>query len=607
MSDAGEELLGRALDRTLLRRILGYVRPYRRTLATALVLLPIASAFELLQPYLLKQAIDDHIAVGRLAGLDRLGLIYLAALVGQYGAGLLHLYLTQTVGQRAMNDLRLATYRHVLSLRASFFDRTPVGRLMTRMTNDIESLNEMFASGLVSLLGDLLKLGFILIVIFGIDFRLAAFSMASAPVLLAIALYFRRLVRDAFRAIRTRLARLNGFLQEHISGMKVVQAFAREGAVAERFDVVNRDYRAANARAIGADAALYALVEAVGSIAMAGLLWHGGARIAGGMLTFGVLVAFIEYLTKFFAPIRDLSSKYTVMQQAMAAAERVFGLLDSDDVEARPRPPTAGTAAPDAARAARAGTPIIEFDRVTFAYRQDTPVLHDVSFRVERGETVAVVGATGSGKSTLVKLLGKLYQPGAGAIRVDGLDLRDLPTATLRRRLVVVNQDVFLFAGTLGDNIGLRDPAVDPARMADAARRVGADRVIAVRAEGLAAPVVERGANFSVGERQIVAFARALARDPEILVLDEATASVDPESERWIERGIAELMRGRTSIVIAHRLSTIQRADRILVMHKGRIAEQGTHTDLLAHDGIYAKLYRLQMAHGPTNVAGASA
>lgn len=588
-----EELLGKALDRTLLRRIFSYVWPYRRQLAVALALLPVVSLLEIAQPYLLKKAIDEHIAVGRLAGLDRLGLLYLFALAGQYSAAFVQVYLTQLIGQRGMNDLRMRLHRHVLGMGARFFDRTPVGRLMTRLTSDIESLNEMFASGIVSLVGDVIRLGFILVAIFGIDWRLALFSMGSAPVLFGIAAFFRRWVRDAFREIRVKLARMNAFLQEHLSGMKVVQAFAQEDKVGGEFDAINSDYRRANARAISADAALYSIVEAVGSIAVAGLLWHGGVRIAAGTLTFGVLVAFVEYLSKFFAPIRDLSTKYTVMQQAMAAAERVFTLLDTVDPDA---PPAVVAAAP----AATTGTPpLIALDHVSFGYRPDRPVLTDVSLEIAAGETLAVVGSTGAGKSTIIKLLPRLYETQAGTIRLDGVDIRTMDAKVLRRRIVVVSQDVFMFSGTLRANIGLGDPALDDERLLAAARRVGAERVVTARPGGLDAPVLERGNNFSAGERQLIAFARALARDPEILVLDEATASVDPETERVIERGIAELMRGRTSIVIAHRLSTVQRASRIIVIHQGSIAEQGTHEALLAANGIYARLYRLQMmGHG---------
>jgi len=585
---ASEDLLGNALDRTLLRRIFSFVWPCRRLLILSVVLLPVVALLEIAQPYLLKRAIDDHIAVGRLEGLDRVGLLYLFALVGQHAAAFGQIYFTQVIGQLAMNDLRVRVHRHMMSLATSFFDRTPVGRLMTRLTNDIESLSDMFASGIVSLLGDGIRLLFILAAMFAIDWRLAVFSMAAVPVLLGIAAYFRRWVRDAFRDIRVRMARMNAFLQEHISGIKVVQAFAREDKVAADFDAINTGYKRANSRAIAADAALYSIVEAVGSIAIAGLLWHGGGRIVAGTLTFGVIVAFIEYLAKFFAPIRDLSTKYTVMQQAMAAGERVFTLLDTKEPDA---PLQADT--PAAADTVQA--PLIALDGVSFGYRPGLPVLSDVSLSIAAGETVAVVGATGAGKSTIIKLLPRLYDVTGGSIRIGGVDVRALNAAALRRRIVVVSQDVFMFAGTIRSNIALDDPELDDERIMRAARRVGADRVIAGRDGGLGAPVLERGANFSAGERQLVAFARALAREPEILILDEATASVDPETERVIENGIAELMRGRTSIVIAHRLSTVQRASRIVVIHHGRIAEAGTHEALLAAGGIYARLYQLQM------------
>jgi ATP-binding cassette subfamily B protein len=358
---------------------------------------------------------------------------------------------------------------------------------------------------------------------------------------------------------------MNAFLQEHLSGMKVVQAFARERRVSAEFTRVNEEYRQANARAIAADAALYSVVEAVASIAVASLLWHGGGRIAAGALSFGILVQFIEYLGKFFAPLRDLSAKLTVSQQAMAAAERVFAILDRTDLDGGP--PATAPGAPRTAPTPAA----VELRQVTFGYRPDNPILRDLSLTIARGETVAVVGATGSGKSTLIKLLSALYHPRAGQVLVGGDDVAALDVRLLRQRLVVVNQDVFLFAGTIGENIALGDPALPPERIMEAARRVGADRVIAARPEGLEARVLERGANLSAGERQLVAFARALVRDPALLVLDEATASVDPEVERLIERGIVELMRGRTSIVVAHRLSTVRRADRIIVLERGAI------------------------------------
>ncbi|HMC95470.1 MAG TPA: ABC transporter transmembrane domain-containing protein, partial [Polyangia bacterium] len=501
-----EDVLGKALDRALLRRIFSYVWPYWKPLTVAIALLPVISLCEVAQPYLLKRAIDEHIAIKRLAGLDRLGLLYLISLAGQYGAGFAQIYLTQVIGQRGMNDLRIRVHRHLLSLAASFFDRTPVGRLMTRLTSDIEALSEMFASGIVSLLGDIIRLGFILVAIFGIDWRLALFSMGSAPVLFAIAAYFRRWVRDAFREIRLKLARMNSYLQEHISGMKIVQVFAREALVYGEFDAINLDYRRANARAITADAALYSIVEAVGAIAVAGLLWYGGNRIAGGTLTIGVLVAFMEYLGKFFAPIRDLSTKYTVMQQAMAAAEGVFNLLDTDEPDA-PAGPSLHTGTLGGFQTSRDGLapaepslphaididPLIELEGVSFGYRADRPVLRDVSLSIDAGETVAVVGPTGAGKSTIIKLLPRLYEVQSGSVRIGGVDVRGMDPRALRRRIVVVSQDVFMFSGTLRSNIALGDPGLTDEAIWAAARRVGADRVIASRPGALDAKVIERG------------------------------------------------------------------------------------------------------------------
>ncbi len=509
------------------------------------------------------------------------------ALIGQYSASFGQTYLTQLVGQRAMNDLRLRLHQHVLSLASSFFDRTPLGRLMTRITSDVEALNEMFASGLVSLVGDVIRLTAILIAIFGIDWKLALFSMGSAPVLFAIAAVFRRFVRDAFRDIRTKLARLNAFLQEHISGMKVVQAFAREERVA---GALRRDQPRLPPGQLPRDRRR-----------RRALLGHRGAGVDRDRRPG---LARRRAHRRRHADLRRAGGVHRVPDQVLRPDPRSVGevhdhaagdgggraglrLLDTHEPDA---PVRAGGCRDRRCRPSpEPATPLIEIDDVTFGYRAGQPVLNQVSLPIWAGETVAVVGSTGSGKSTLIKLLPRLYEPWSGAIRLGGVDVRDLDRRALRRRIVVVSQDVFLFAGTLGDNIGLDDPDLSREAILEAARRVGADRVIARRPEGLDAPVIERGANFSAGERQLISFARALCRDPEILILDEATASVDPETERLIERGTEELMRGRTSIVIAHRLSTIRRATRIITVHQGRIAEEGSHDELLARDGIYAR------------------
>jgi len=582
-----EEILGKAYDARLLRRIWGYVKRYPGLFLGSLLLLPIVMVFDLLQPKILQLAIDRAIATGDLHKLPLLALAFLGALLGQHTAGFFQLYCLQLLGQQTTNDLRRDLYRHLLSLRMAFFDHTPVGRLMTRVSSDVEAINEAFSAGLVTIVADFVRLAAILVILFRIDFKLTLVALAAAPVLLAVAALARHYVRDAFRELRARLAALNTFLQEHVTGMKIVQMLGRQRDVAARFDERNRGFRDANLRAIKADSVLFAVVEMVSSFAVAALLLGAAGRIASGTLTVGVLVAFIQYIDRFFMPIRDLSTKYTIMQSAMAAAERIFGLLDVKELDARR---VEGIAPAPVAQPVAA----VELEHVRFGYKPDEPVLVDASMRVATGETVAVIGSTGAGKSTLIKLLARLYEIDGGRILVGGVDVRALEPNDLRRRIVVIPQDVFLFQGTLEENLSLGLPAQARPRLEDAVRRMGAERLLH-RAGGWAHKLSERGANFSSGEKQLLALARALARDPEILILDEATASVDPDTERLVERGIEELSRGRTSIVIAHRLSTLTRADRIVVLHKGRVAEQGTHAELMSHQGLYAKLYKLHV------------
>jgi ATP-binding cassette subfamily B multidrug efflux pump len=434
--------------------------------------------------------------------------------------------------------------------------------------------------GLVSVVGDLLYLGAIVVVMLLLDWRLALITFAVLPLLLLVVAIFRRLTRQAQRLIRRRVAQINATTQEHITGMSIVQIFGRQRQALGDFDDVNRAHRDAYYAAIRYDASLFAIVELLGSLTVALLLWYGGVRVLGGSVSFGLLVAFIEYVQRFFIPIRDMSVKYMAMQQAMAASERVFDLLDTATERDAPPHPATSVETPGAG---------VAFDRVSFAYLPGQPVLHDVSFAVRPGESIAVVGATGSGKSTLVRLLSRLYELESGAIALDGHDISELSLDELRRRVVVVSQDVFLFSGTVASNISLGDPAISRERIEAAARRVGLTRLLDLDHE-----VQERGANLSAGERQLVAFARALVRDPEVLVLDEATSSVDPEAEKLVQEGTAELMRERTAIVIAHRLSTIERAHRILVLHHGAIVEQGSHEELLAAGGVYSRLYQLQ-------------
>ncbi len=590
---AAEAVLGKAYDAALMKRLWTFVRPHWKLLVLALALMPIGVGFELAQPYLLKVAIDGYIAASppHTDGLGTLALGYVALVLSQSGAMFAQLYCLQLLGQRSMHDLRLATYRHVLGQRAAFFDRVPVGRLLTRMTNDVEAINEMFASGVVTLVADVVKLVAIVVMMLVLNVELTLITFITLPALILLVNWSRRVMRTSFRQIRVKLAAMNAFVAEHLSGIKVVQLFRRERRAHNSYSAINDDYRDAYLGAIRADASMYAGVEAIGVIAVACVAYWAGGRIHDGVLTVGLVVAFIQYIDKFFLPVKDLSAKYTVMQSAMAGAERITTLLDTSEPDAPARP----QATDDGDTGPIDGAPALGFDKVEFAYRPSEPVLRSVSLDVPRGRTVAVVGATGSGKSTLIKLLTRLYEPQSGSVRLGGRDVRDLPPEQLRRRVTVVSQDVFLFAGTVRENVELGLPVGTPdadARVEAALHRVGADRLLEQRGRDADEPVAERGANFSAGERQLIAFARALVRDPEVLVLDEATAHVDPELEELIEGALAELMRDRTTLVIAHRLSTIRNADEIVVMSAGRIIERGTHDELIAHGGAYAALER---------------
>jgi len=589
---AAEAVLGKAYDAALMKRLWTFVRPHWKLLVLALALMPVGVGFELAQPYLLKIAIDGYIAAStpHTDGLGVLALGYVALVLSQSGAMFAQLYCLQLLGQRSMHDLRLATYRHVLGQRAAFFDRVPVGRLLTRMTNDVEAINEMFASGVVTLVADVVKLVAIVVMMLVLNAELTLVTFIVLPPLIVLVNWSRRVMRTSFRQIRVKLAAMNAFVAEHLSGIKVIQLFRRERRAHNSYSAINRDYRDAYLGAIRADASMYAGVEALGVVAVACVAYWAGGRIHDGALTVGLVVAFIQYIDKFFLPVRDLSAKYTVMQSAMAGAERITTLLDTSEPDAPSRPQHS-----DADTGPIEGAPALAFETVDFAYRPSEPVLRSVSLDVPRGRTVAVVGVTGSGKSTLIKLLTRLYEPQSGTVRLGGRDVRDLPAEELRRRVTVVSQDVFLFAGTVRENVELGLPVGTPdaaARVEAALHRVGADQLLERRGRDADEPVAERGANFSAGERQLIAFARALVRDPEVLVLDEATAHVDPELEELIEGALTELMRDRTTLVIAHRLSTIRNADEIVVMSAGRIVERGTHDELVARGGTYAALER---------------
>jgi ATP-binding cassette subfamily B protein len=580
--DAG----ARGYDARLLRRLLGYLRPYRWLTLGAVLLLMLQSALALVGPRLTEHALDVAIPHQDLGLLGLLAGLYLATLafdfVVEYGGALL----TTFIGQRVMYDLRMQIFAHLQRLSIPYFDRHPVGRLMTRVTSDVETLNELFSSGVVTIFGDAFTIVAIMGMMLAIDLRLALVTFTVMPLMYLTARVFRRRVREAFGDIRVRLARLNAFLQERLSGMRVVQLFGREEASARQFAALNQSHLEAHLRSITVYAVFFPVVEVLTAIATALLLWYGGLRVLDQTLTVGVLAAFIQYTRRFFQPLQDLSEKFNLLQSAMASSERVFALLDEPITV---REPAAPVALPRPVRGE------VRFDGVWFRYSADGPwVLRDISFTASPGRTIALVGHTGAGKTTIVNLLLRFYDPERGRITVDGVDIRELPTTDLRAIIGFVQQDLFLFTGDILHNLAL-DAAITPEAARVAAERVGADRFIERLPSGYHHRLGERGRSLSVGERQLLSFARALALDPRILVLDEATSSVDAEAEAQIQRAIAELMAGRTSLVVAHRLSTILHADEILVLHHGEIRERGSHRELLAQQGLYERLYQLQL------------
>ncbi len=583
-----DDVLGRAFDRRLAGRLWAVARQHHGLVAAALALFPLIAAAELAQPYLLKVAIDDHILTADWVGLALTAGLYALTLAALYGLRMVEAYLMAVAGQRVTHDLRAALFGHLLRLEATFFDRNPVGRLMTRVLNDVEAVSEAFTSGLLAIAADVITLTGVVAIMLWMDWRLALVTFAIVPVLAAAAGYFRLRARDAYREVRRRLAVLNGFLQESLQGMTVIQLFARERQELGAFRRVNRDYRRALFGSTAFEASLYASVEALGSVALALLIWYGGAQILGGALSFGALVAFIQYTSRFFLPIRDLGAKYTVMQSAMASAERIFGLLDREPLIVSPK-----RAAPEPA--GRAPGIALEFEHVWFSYDGGAPVLTDLSFRVAHGEHVAIVGATGEGKSTCARLLTRAYDVSRGRVLVDGVDVREWDLTRLRRHVGTVFQDTVLFTGSVADNLRV-DGAGDHTAALVALEAAHAARFVAALPAGPDEPLGERGMKISHGQRQLLAIARALVYNPPVLVLDEATSSVDPESEWLIREGMKRLLAGRTSVTIAHRLSTIQRADRIMVLHRGRVHEEGSHAELLRRQGLYARLWEL--GHG---------
>jgi ATP-binding cassette subfamily B multidrug efflux pump len=603
-----EEVLGKAYDGRLMRRLLAYVRPYRFEVAIALVFLLVNAALQVLGPLLTKLAVDRYLVpAGRPSptpidrylspdpwiGLGQIAVVYLLALLGAMICDFGEQYLMQWVGQKAMFGVRRQLMDHLQRLDLTFYDRNPVGRLVTRLTTDVDALNELFSSGLLMILGDLLMLGFVLLAMVKLSPGMTLLMLAVMPLVVLVTMQFRRSVQASYRRIRVAVARINSYLQEHINGIAVLQLFNREAKSRVEFERINRDHMEAFKDAITAYGWFYPIVEFLGMLSLALLLAYGGFRIRGGALTLGVLVAFFQYGLRFFRPIQDLSEKYNILQSAMAASERVFKLLDAPVAIQSPAEPQPAPSAPAA----------IEFDHVWFAYKDEDWVLTDVSFRIEPGETIAVVGHTGAGKTTLTSLLLRFYEVQKGAIRIGGTDIRQMELGELRRIFGVVLQDPHLFTGTIASNIRLGTEGISDRQIAEAADRVNLLDFVRTLPERFDQPVRERGAGISTGQKQLVSFARALAHDPRCLILDEATSSVDTETELRIREALDRMVRGRTSIIIAHRLSTIQRADRILVMHKGRLREMGTHQELLALRGIYWKLHQLQCKDQESGVA----
>ena len=597
MSVHEEEILGKAYDAGLMRRLMGYLRPYWLQVLVALVAIVSASLLQLAQPYLMKVAIDEHIAQGSMEGLERLALAFLAVLIGSFLLEFIQTWVLQNTGQRIMFDMRMQIYRHLQRIDIQYYDRNPVGRLMTRVTTDVDVLNELFTAGVVSVFGDIFLLIGIMGALAWMDWRLAAIAFAVLPLIGMVTQWFRRNVRDSYRSVRTWIARINSFLQEHITGMSTVQLFRREQRSFEAFDAVNRGHRDANIDSIYYYAVFYPAIEVIGALSTAMIIWFGGNWVMEDTLSVGSFVAFVLYSQRFYRPISDLSEKFNILQAAMASSERIFKLLDTPAKivsRAGLGPPTT-----TAARGKHAGGTRghIFFDDVSFAYGSDL-VLQNVSFEVRPGERVGIVGATGAGKSTIINLLLRFYEVTTGRILVDGIDVREMDLQDLRRLFSLVLQDVHLFSGTIASNIRLGQAAIDDEALRLAATAVHADGFIQALPAKYESPVAERGATLSVGQKQLLSFARALAFDPRILVLDEATSSVDTQTELLIRDALHTLMAGRTTIAIAHRLSTIQDMDKILVLHRGQLRETGTHQELLAKRGIYYKLFQLQYREG---------
>jgi ATP-binding cassette, subfamily B, multidrug efflux pump len=586
-----EEVLGKAYDARLMRRLIKYLKPYRWHVALGIVLSLLVSAMEAVRPYFTKIAVDTNIVQGDPHGLLVTMLMFLAIMIVRGFIQYANAYLTQWIGQRTIFDLRMEVYRHLQTLSLKFYDRNPIGRLITRVTNDVEVLNEMFSSGIVMVFSDVFTIAGIFYFMFTMNWKLAFVTLSVLPFLFYGTFLFRKKARETYRDVRIQIARINTFMQEHITGMLVDQIFNREKKSYSKFSDINAAHRDANIRSIFYYAVFYPGVDLIGAVAVGLIIWYAGQNALEGAVTVGTVMAFVQFNEMFWRPIRDLSEKYNILQTAMASSERLFQLLDDTTVLSIPSSPLPLTQVRGD----------IEFRNVSFAYnppadheRAPQWILKNISFSIQQGQTVAIVGHTGAGKTTMINLLSRFYDIQQGEILIDGINIQHVSPNDLRKHIAVVLQDVFLFSGDIQNNIHLGDESIPIERVKAAARLVGANRFIEALPMSYAAEVKERGATLSVGQKQLLSFARALAFNPRILVLDEATSSVDTETEQLIQRAIKKMLQGRTSIVIAHRLSTIQSADKIIVLHKGEIREMGNHQELLSLNGIYRKLYELQ-------------
>lgn len=577
---------GRRSDWRVAARLLRFAAPHRGLIYGSVALLTIASVGALAQPFVLKRAVDTGITRGNADALRFWSIVFFGVALAESLLDYLKTQLNLLTGQRVIYDLRNRLFRHIHSLPLRFFDRTPVGALVTRATSDVDALAEMFSSGVAALFYDILRLLVVVVALLWIDAKLATLTLAMLPVVIGFSILFSRRMREAFRLVRARISSLNGFQQESISGVTVTRLFRREATMEERFDRENLALRDANYGAIFNFALFWPIIETLSALGMSAILVYGGIRISGEALSWGDFVFFSYALSIFFEPIRELSDKFNILQSALAAADRIFGILD----EAPEAPDAPGAAAPARARGS------VEFRDVRFAYKEGAPVLRGISFRAEPGETVAIVGPTGAGKTSIISLVSRLWDVTEGSVLVDGRDVREWNRRALRSRVGVVTQDVFLFEGPLSENVSLGNPRLTGEDVRRACETVNASAFIDRLPEGYRTPIRERGGNLSVGQKQLLAFARALAADPDILILDEATSSIDTETERLIQEALGRLLRGRTSIVIAHRLSTVRNADRILVLHHGRVVEEGRHEELLRKNGLYARLHALSYA-----------